>query len=63
VLLDSVVIDEAIHGHIDSIEKKNLLIRVDPLLRFDLETDFLDSVIGAYGDGYQTPCQDLYMDL
>jgi hypothetical protein len=63
MFLDSVVIDEAIHGHIDSIEKKNLLIRVDPLFRLDLETDFLDCVIGAYGDGYQTSCQDLHIDL
>jgi hypothetical protein len=63
MFLDSVVIDEAIHEHFDSFEKKNLLIRVDPLLRLDLESDFLDCVIGTYGDGYQTSCQDLHIDL
>jgi hypothetical protein len=63
MLLDSVVINEAIHGHHVSIEKKNLLIRVDSLLRFDLETYFLEAVIWAYGDGYQTSGQDLHIDL
>lgn len=63
MFIDSVFIDKAIHSHHGSFEKKNLLIRVDPLLRLDLETDLLDGVIGAYGDGYHTSCQDLHIDL
>jgi hypothetical protein len=63
MFLDSVLIDEAIHGHLNSVEKKNLVVRVDTFLRLDLESDFLDGVIGAYGNLYHASCQDLNIDL
>jgi hypothetical protein len=50
MFLDSVLIDQAIHGHLNSVEKKNLVVWVDTFLSFDLESDFLDGVIGAYGN-------------